>query len=217
MKLNKIYRHRFSDQDAIAMNAIWKVLVTHFFQRWISSTAEVLDVGAGRCAFINNVQASRKVAFDANPSVSDYCAPEVEFFEGTDLSAAKFQRKFDIIFVSNFLEHLRNSDEVLTLLGQIRDLLKPSGQILILQPNFSLIGGQYFDFIDHKTILTDRSLVEALELTGYKVCYLKKRFLPYTSKSSLPQSPWLVRLYLLIPLAHYFLGKQTFVVATPDG
>ena len=213
MKLKQIYRHRFSDQEAQAMNAIWQVLVTHFFQRWIIADAEVLDVRAGRCTFINNVQAKRKVAFDANPAVAEYCLPDVQFVNGEDLSPDQFEAKFDIVFVSNFLEHLESPDAVLDLLAKIKKLLKPKGRVLILQPNFALVGGRYFDFIDHKTILTDRSLIEALELTGYEVSYLKRRFLPYTSKSSIPKSPWLVRLYLMIPVAQYILGKQTFVVA----
>ena len=45
------------------------------------------------------------------------------------------------------------------------------------------------------------------------------RFLPYTTKSRLPQHPLLVRLYLRVPLAQRLLGKQAWVVAVkpPDG
>ena len=39
------------------------------------------------------------------------------------------------------------------------------------------------------------------------------RFLPYTTKSVLPQWPWLVKLYLRLPLAWWLLGKQSLVVA----
>lgn len=39
------------------------------------------------------------------------------------------------------------------------------------------------------------------------------RFLPYTTKSRLPQAPWLIRLYLRVPLAWWLLGKQALVVA----
>jgi hypothetical protein len=40
------------------------------------------------------------------------------------------------------------------------------------------------------------------------------RFLPYTTKSRLPQAPWLVSLYLRFPLVWRILGKQTLVVAS---
>ena len=106
-------------------------------------------------------------------------------------------------------------EQVLAFLDAVRKHLKDDGRLLVLQPNFALVGPAYFDFIDHKTILTDKSLVEALEISGFKVEYLKRRFLPYTSKSRIPRAPWMVRLYLAFPPAHFFMGKQTFVVARP--
>jgi 2-polyprenyl-3-methyl-5-hydroxy-6-metoxy-1,4-benzoquinol methylase len=125
----------------------------------------------------------------------------------------RLEKKYDVVFMSNFLEHLNSSDEVLQILECIRPLLNPGGRIIILQPNFALTGSKYFDFIDHKTILTDKSLVEAVELTGFRVEYIKKYFLPYTSKSALPKKPWMVRLYLKLPFLHYLLAGQSIVVA----
>ena len=37
---------------------------------------------------------------------------------------------------------------------------------LFLQPNFRLAYRRYFDFVDHRVILTDRSLVEGKRLAG---------------------------------------------------
>jgi hypothetical protein len=39
------------------------------------------------------------------------------------------------------------------------------------------------------------------------------RFLPYTTRSALPKGPGLVALYLKVPIAWRFLGKQFLVVA----
>ena len=39
------------------------------------------------------------------------------------------------------------------------------------------------------------------------------RFLPYTTRSAIPQSPWLVRLYLAVRPAWWFMGQQTWFVA----
>ena len=88
------------------------------------------------------------------------------------------------------------------------------GNLLILQPNIRFLKGEYRDFIDHFLPLTDRTLVEAMEMVNMQVDELKPRFLPYTTHSRLPQSPTLVRLYLAIPLAHVLLGKQAWVVAS---
>jgi len=194
------------------MAGVWKILVQDYFSRWIKPDDAVLDAGAGPCHFINNVKARRRVAVDANPNVAKSCAPGVEFILSDDFSTLPDQC-FNVIFMSNFLEHLDNGAAVVTVLSQLRQRLAPGGRMIILQPNFALVGARYFDFIDHKTILTDASLSEALALAGLRVEWMRRRFLPYTSKSRLPKTGFLVRLYLKMPLAQYFMGKQTLVVA----
>ena len=213
--LTAMYGHRFNAGDRKAMEAVWRVLINHFFQRWVSADDAVLDVGAGLCNFINQVDARRRVAMDADPSTVERCATGVEFIHATDLAEADMGETFDVIFMSNFLEHLESGRQVLRILEQARKRLNTTGRLLILQPNFALVGAAYFDFIDHRTILTDKSLIEALKLSGYDIVYVKRRFLPFTSKSSVPRAPWMVRLYLAFPPAQWLMGKQTFVVATP--
>jgi SAM-dependent methyltransferase len=213
--LTAVNRHSLGDHSDRAMGQVWRVLVDAYFQKWISPEDAVLDVGAGRCNFINRVKAGRKVAVDADPDVATYVGSDVEFVQASSLQSIDLGGEFDVAFVSNFLEHLDNADAVLTLLADLRHHLKPDGRVLILQPNFALLGAKYFDVIDHKTILTDDSLAQALEVTDYEIEFLKKRFLPYSSRSRLPKAAWMVRLYLAIPPAQFVLGKQTFVVAKP--
>ena len=40
------------------------------------------------------------------------------------------------------------------------------GTLLILQPNIRFLADEYWDFVDHQLPLSDRSVVEALELLG---------------------------------------------------
>jgi len=54
---------------------------------------------------------------------------------------------------------------------------------------------------------------EALALCGFVPREVRPRFLPYTTKSALPQWPALVRLYLRCPPLHWLLGKQMFIAA----
>ena len=212
-----MYRHRFSDEERQAMAKVWRILIDHFFHRWIRPDDTVLDVGAGLCNFINQVNAGRKIAVDIDPSVADRCNSDVLFVECScdALAGADLGGKIDVAFISNLLEHLASGEEVLSLFKALSGHLNSDGRLIILQPNFALVGAEYFDFIDHKTVLTDKSLVEALELSGFEVIYLRKRFLPYTSKSSIPKAPWLVWLYIKFPLAQYIMGKQTLVIAKP--
>ena len=46
MDLSQVYRHRFSDQDIVSLNGVWRVLVEDYFQRWIQPQDSVVDVGA---------------------------------------------------------------------------------------------------------------------------------------------------------------------------
>jgi SAM-dependent methyltransferase len=213
--LRRLYSRRFSAEDRQRMSAVWQVLVRDFFAARIASTATVVDVGAGGCHFINAVHAKRRIAIDANPDLGHHAAPGVETVISDDLSLGALQDEVaDCVFVSNFLEHLTDFLEVLRLLTAIHRVLKPGGAVHVLTPNFRLVPRQYFDFIDHRVILTDASLVEALEVTRFEVKELRRRFLPFTSKSALPSWPWLVGLYLRLPPAQWLLGGQSYVRAT---
>jgi hypothetical protein len=56
--------------------------------------------------------------------------------------------------------------------------------------------------------------VEALEINGFRSDVVIAKFLPYTMKGKMPTHPSLVRLYLALPLAWRFLGRQFLVVAS---
>jgi ubiquinone/menaquinone biosynthesis C-methylase UbiE len=210
--LARLYRRRFSPDDLKEMESVWRVLVSDFFQKRIDPGSTVVDVGAGACLFINSVRAARRIAVDANPDLPLRAAPGVETVVSSDLRLRELpDGTVDCVFLSNFLEHLDDYLAALTLLTAVNRVLRPGGSVMILQPNFRLVPRRYFDFVDHRLILTDASLVEALEVTGFTIREMRVRFLPYTSKSRLPKLPWLVRIYLWLRPAQWLLGGQTFV------
>jgi SAM-dependent methyltransferase len=119
---------------------------------------------------------------------------------------------FGLVFMSNYLEHLASPDMVIEQLRFAARPLKPGGRVLVLQPNIKLVGHAYWNYVDHKVALTERSLVEAGTVAGFMTVRLITRFLPYTFKSRLPASPRLVRAYLAFPPAWRLMGKQTLYV-----
>jgi SAM-dependent methyltransferase len=119
----------------------------------------------------------------------------------------------DLAFASNVFEHLRGPDALLAVLDGVRKVLRPGGRLVILQPNVRIVGGEFWDFFDHTLPLSERGMAEALSLSGFTVDECRARFLPYTTKRTLPVSPVLARLYLALPIAHRILGKQMLVVA----
>lgn len=211
--LDHIYDHRFGDADVKVKDAIWTEIAA-YLQRWIPANARVLDVACDLGYFIRHIHAGERWATDVR-DVSASIGPDVCFVrvDGLALSSAVPHDSFDVAFVSNYLEHLPDPDAVIRQLTEIRKVLKPGGRLIVLQPNIRYVGAAYWDFIDHRVALTERSLVEAASAAGFEVERLIPRFLPYTTKTRLPRSRWLVRAYLRIPLAWRLMGKQTLLVA----
>jgi SAM-dependent methyltransferase len=208
----KLYRLRLSKR-ADARDEVWKVLCHDFFQRYVPPSSTILDVGAGWCYFVNNIEAGRKIAVDLNPEVAQRARPPAETLVAptTDMQGVA-DSSVDVAFVSNLFEHLTR-DEIVTTLDEIRRVLRPGGRLLILQPNVRYCGRDYWQFFDHITPIDDRALVEVLGLTDFTVVENRSKFLPYTAESRLPLAPGLVRLYLKVGLAQKILGKQAFLVA----
>jgi SAM-dependent methyltransferase len=111
----------------------------------------------------------------------------------------------DVAFASNVFEHLRGPDSLLEVLAVGRSILRPGGRLIVLQPNVRLVRGAFWDFFDHTLPLTEKGMSEALTVAGFRVTERRARFLPYTTKSRLPQIPLLVRLYLALPPAQWLL------------
>lgn len=212
--LDRLYRHRFSEAEVASKNRIWQVLCRHYFSRYVGREDRVVDIGAGYCEFINNIVAGERIAIDLNPDVRRFSAPGVRVINEPCTCVASIRSdSVDVVFMSNFLEHLPSKDVVLQTLRETARMLRPGGRAIILQPNIRFLPGEYWDYFDHHTPLTDRSLVEGVVLAKLEPEVVVPRFLPYTTKSRLPQAPWLVRLYLHVPLAWPLLGKQALVVA----
>jgi SAM-dependent methyltransferase len=209
---DRVYEHRFSDEDAVEKQALWKVLGA-YLQRYVDDRAVVLDLACDRGYFISNITAGERWATDIR-DVSAQLPRGVRFVQGDGLTLDDVlpRGSFDVVFTSNYLEHLSSGDEVVQQLRVVHALLRPGGTVIVLQPNVRLLGGAYWDFIDHKVALTERSLEEAAELAGLETTKIVKRFLPYTTKSRLPMSPWLVRSYLAFRPAWLLLGKQTLYI-----
>jgi SAM-dependent methyltransferase len=198
---------------------MWGVLCRHFFQRYVKKDAVVLDLAAGYCEFINNITAKRKIAVDLNGDIRKFANYDVEVLltKADDLSALE-DASVDVIFVSNFFEHLQNREVFFSTLSECYRILKPDGGVLlILQPNIRFAYREYWDFIDHVLPLSEKSLAEALMLKGFRIDKMIPRFLPYSTKSGLPVNSFLVKWYLRLPFAWRILGKQCFVAASKPG
>lgn len=228
-----IYSARFSPEQNKLRCLVWQVLVRNFFQQYIEVESTVLDLGSGDGHFIRNVKARRLLAIDVSPDIKNL---ELYGIEAIQCEATKLYKslqtldlagKIDVIFMSNFIEHLPSKCAFLIVLKECYRSLSKNGRILILQPNIRYVGVSYWDYIDHHIPITEHSLVEALEISGFLIDELLPRFLPYTVKSSFGNfldnflgtyrkdslTKYFIEYYLKFPFLWHFFGKQSFVVA----
>jgi SAM-dependent methyltransferase len=212
-ELELVYRQRFTDEHAMRKEGVWRK-VCRFLQRFVAADAPVLDVACDRGHFIRNIRATERWATDVR-DVSHHLSGDIHFVrcDGPTMDAVLPPGYFGTVFLSNYLEHLRSASEIMQQLAAAQVVLRPTGRLIILQPNIRLIGHAYWDFVDHHKALTEKSLCEAVEATGFTVERVITRFLPFTTKGRLPQAAGLVRLYLALPPAWYMLGKQTLCIA----
>lgn len=208
------YEKRFSQKENERRQEVWKVLCESFFQKYITKRDVVLDVGAGYGEFINNIKCGKKIVVDINPDVKSHVDQDVKVFlvPATKIPSS-LKGKIDVVFMSNFLEHLSTKEELLEIFAIVNSLLSVDGKFMILQPNIDLVKEAYWDFIDHKIPLNKKSLVEALNITGFEVKEFIERFLPYTSKTNLPFNNLFVSAYLHIPSIVRPFAGQSFVLA----
>jgi SAM-dependent methyltransferase len=211
--LEAVYETRFDERAQRGKMPVWAEIV-RYLGRFIAADLPVLDIGCDRGYFIRHVNVVERWATDIR-NVAELLPPDVRFVQSDGLALGDVMPAghFGTAFMSNYLEHLQSSKAVIEQLAVVRDLLRPGGRVVVLQPNIRLTGGSYWDFIDHRVALTERSLVEAGDIAGLRTVRVITRFLPFTTKGRLPQDPRLVRLYLAFPPAWLLLGKQTLYVA----
>lgn len=217
--LSAVYRRRFNADERVAKAGVWRVLCERYFARYVSPASTVLDVGAGDCEFINHIRAGRRIAVDLNPDLAAHAGSGVEAHVGPSHPLGFLgDESVDLVFSSNFLEHLPNKAAIMATVAEMVRVLKPSGRVCLMGPNIRYVREAYWDYYDHHVPLTERSVTELLESSGLVMQECHPRFLPYTVKGSLPAHPLLVRLYLALgPVSYRLLGKQFLVVATKRG
>jgi len=211
--LQRIYGARFSD-NLEYRRQVWSVLVGDWFSRFVKQDAAVLDLGCGYGEFINTVSCGQKFAMDLNPDAPKFLGHDVKFLQQDcsarwDLPGASL----DVVFTSNFFEHLPDKSALGRTLDEIHRCLREGGRLIAMGPNIKFLAGEYWDFWDHYVALTEASLKEALMTRQFEIEVCRPKFLPYTMASGPRYPVAFLRAYLKLPLAWSIFGKQFLVIA----
>ncbi len=207
------YQIRFSAHDQYRVQ-VWSVLCNDFFARYISPDDAVLDLGAGWGEFINQIPASQKYAMDLNPETGLRINDDVTFFQQDCSTPWQLpENSLDVVFTSNFLEHLPDKRSAVHTMEQAIRALKPNGRMICLGPNIAVLGGAYWDFWDHHIALSHHSIAELLTLSGFDIQYQCARFLPYSMSQGFKPPLFMLKFYLKIPIVWRFFGHQFLVIA----
>jgi SAM-dependent methyltransferase len=214
MNLRALYAYRFERAGLEKRRRVWRILCADYFNALIDPGSTVLELACGYGEFINNVVAARKLAVDLNPDSPGHLNPDVTFFQvsATDLSDIA-TASVDVVFTSNFLEHLPSKDACSQLFLAVKRILRPAGRFLLLGPNIRYAYKEYWDFYDHHLPLSHLSLEEGLRQQGFDVVKNIPRFLPYTMNSGMPTPSIFIQAYLRLPIVWPLFGKQFFLIA----
>jgi SAM-dependent methyltransferase len=212
-----IYANRFAGMESYRQQ-VWKILTASVFSKWVSSEDAVLDLGSGYCEFINNICARVKYAMDLNPAARAHAAPGVNVLlqdcaDPWPLPPAML----DVVFTSNFFEHLPSKSALEQTLLNAFVCLKPGGRLIAMGPNIRYAGDAYWDFCDHNLPLTDLAVTELFHKSGLEIEYCRGRFLPYTMSKG-PRYPlWMLKTYLKLPFVWNVFGAQFLIVGRRPG
>jgi len=212
--LQRIYDARFA-QNLAYRDRVWVILINDFFQQYVGPKDRVLDLGAGYGEFSRHILCGKKFAMDLNPDARSRVGSGVAFIE-QDCSAPwpLDECSLDVVFTSNFFEHLPDKTALGRTLDEAHRCLSPGGRLIAMGPNIKFLPGSYWDFWDHYLPLTELSLGEALETRGFKMTRVEDRFLPYTMATGPKYPVALLRAYLRIRPAWKIFGRQFLVVAS---
>ena len=212
-ELQRIYSLRFQSNQAYRQR-VWRLLVKHVFQQYVPADGAVLDLGCGYGEFINTVQARVKYGMDLNPASASHVAAEVKLLPQDCSTRWELpDSSLDVVFTSNFFEHLPDKATLARTLREARRCLKHGGRLIAMGPNVKHVPGAYWDFWDHHLPLTEASLSEGLTTNGFAVEVCHSRFLPYTMVRSREYPGWIVTCYLKMPWMWRLFGKQFLVLA----
>jgi SAM-dependent methyltransferase len=188
---------------------VWRAICNDL-RKYIPTEATIMDLGCGYGDFINNIHAKNKLAVDISPESKNFCKGSILFHQSSSHKLDfVMDESVDVVFSSNLLEHL-DEETLAETLRELFRIIRKSGKLILLQPNYKYCYREYFDDYTHKKIFSHISLSDCVKSFGFRLYRSFPKYLPLSLKSRLPKSYWLTRIYLWSPIKP--LAKQMLLV-----
>ena len=112
-----------------ARKGVWNEIV-RYVHRDCGTVDSLLELGAGYCDFVNQYPAWNRYCVEQNILMKKFASKEVSFHCVNGVQLPGFGTdSLDLVFASNFLEHLSETDHQ-QLMVRIKDVLKKEGRLL---------------------------------------------------------------------------------------
>ena len=59
--LSALYKIRFTEDELLRKNAIWRIICQDFLKKFIKNTDVILEIGCGFGEFLNNINGKKKI------------------------------------------------------------------------------------------------------------------------------------------------------------
>ena len=117
-----------------------KILISKFFSKWINFNDHILDLGCGYGEFINQVDVAMRHGMDLNSKTKEMLDDNIIFHQQDCSKPWDIEpNSLDLVFTSNFFEHLPSKASLDRTMNEIKKALKPRGRIIALGPNISVL------------------------------------------------------------------------------
>ncbi len=134
----------------------------------LKKNSKILEMGCGRGEFLNEFTKLGMSGFGID--LSDYAQ---KFCENAEIKIADMTKEkipfpdnsFDVVFSKSFIEHFYYPEEIFK---EAYRVLKPSGILISLTPEWKYIYKSFYDDYTHRTPFTKKSLEDIHAVSGFK-------------------------------------------------
>ena len=134
----------------------------------LEKKSKILEMGCGRGEFLNEFTKLGMNGFgiDLSNFAKDYCDnAEIKVVDISKDPVPYPDNSFDIVFSKSFIEHFYYPEEIFK---EAYRVLKPSGIMINLTPEWNYIYKSFYDDYTHRTPFTKKSLEDIHHIAGFK-------------------------------------------------